>query len=191
MTVRKTGEHTTGAERGQSLEITILSPRSLATLVFRSSSEAMRVLLQRVGEARVTVEGGRVTGAIGAGFLILLGIGQEDDTTDIDWLVGKILALRVFEDEEGKMNLSILETGGEALVVSQFTLHARVKKGTRPSFERAARPELAIPLYERFVAELAAGLGKPVPTGEFGAMMQVALVNDGPVTIWLDSRNRE
>lgn len=151
----------------------------------------MRVLLQRVGEARVTVEGDRVTGAIGPGFLILLGIEQEDDATDVEWLVGKILALRVFEDEEGKMNRSIVETGGDALVVSQFTLHARVKKGTRPSFERAARPGQAIPLYEKFIAELAAGLGKPVATGEFGAMMQVALVNDGPVTIWIDSRNRE
>ncbi|MCG8602137.1 MAG: D-aminoacyl-tRNA deacylase, partial [Verrucomicrobiales bacterium] len=99
--------------------------------------------------------------------------------------------LRVFEDDEGKMNHSILDVGGEALVVSQFTLHARVKKGTRPSFDRAARPETAIPLYEKFVKELEAGLGKPVGTGEFGAMMDVALVNDGPVTIWIDSRNRE
>lgn len=151
----------------------------------------MRVLLQRVAEARVTVGEDRVTGAIGPGFLILLGIEQEDGPGDLGWLVGKILALRVFEDEAGKMNLSILDVGGEALVVSQFTLHARVKKGTRPSFERAARPEVAIPLYERFIAELSAGLGRPVATGEFGAMMRVALVNDGPVTIWLDSRNRE
>jgi len=105
--------------------------------------------------------------------------------------VRKLITLRVFEDEAGKMNLSIVETGGEALVVSQFTLHARVKKGTRPSFERAARPEIAIPLYEKFVAALEKELGKPVPTGEFGAMMDVALTNDGPVTIWIDSRNRE
>jgi len=150
----------------------------------------MRVLLQRVSEASVTV-GGRSVGKIDAGFLILLGIGHEDGPTDIEWLVGKILSLRVFEDEEGKMNRSILDTGGEALIVSQFTLHARVKKGTRPSFERAAPPGIAIPLYEQFLGAFAAGLGKPVATGEFGAMMKVTLVNDGPVTLWLDSRNRE
>lgn len=150
----------------------------------------MRVLLQRVSDASVTI-GGVEKSRIGAGMLLLLGIEQEDGPEDIDWLVRKLITLRVFEDEEGKMNRSILDTGGDALVVSQFTLHARVKKGTRPSFERAARPELAIPLYERFVAALERELGKPVPTGEFGAMMEVALRNDGPVTIWIDSRNRE
>ncbi len=150
----------------------------------------MRTVLQRVSEASVTV-GERVVGGIGAGFLILLGVEQEDAAADIDWLVGKILPMRVFEDEAGKMNRSLLDIGGEALVVSQFTLHARTRKGTRPSFDRAARPEVAIPLYEQFVAALAEGLGKPVATGEFGAMMQVALVNDGPVTILLDSRVRE
>jgi len=132
-----------------------------------------------------------VVGGIGAGFLILLGVEQEDAAADIDWLVGKILPMRVFEDEAGKMNRSLLDIGGEALVVSQFTLHARTRKGTRPSFDRAARPEVALALHEVFVAALAEGLGKPVATGEFGAMMQVALVNDGPVTILLDSRVRE
>jgi len=150
----------------------------------------MRAVLQRVSEASVTVSE-RITGEIGPGFLILLGVEEGDTATDVAWLVGKILPMRVFEDEDGKMNLSILDTGGGALVVSQFTLHARTKKGTRPSFDRAARPEVAIPLYERFVAELSAGLGKPIATGEFGAMMKVALVNDGPVTILLDSRVKE
>ncbi|MDF1740327.1 MAG: D-aminoacyl-tRNA deacylase [Verrucomicrobiales bacterium] len=150
----------------------------------------MRALLQRVSEASVTIDS-TVNGEIGPGFLILLGIEQVDDESDIDWLVKKILGMRIFEDEAGKMNLSILDTGGDALVVSQFTLHARVKKGNRPSFERAARPEQAIPLYEKFVSELEKGLGRPVPTGQFGAMMDVALVNDGPVTIMIDSRNRE
>jgi len=150
----------------------------------------MRAVLQRVSEASVTVSG-RITGEIGPGFLILLGVEEGDTATDVAWLVGKILPMRVFEDEDGKMNRSILDTGGGALVVSQFTLHARTKKGTRPSFDRAARPEVAIPLYERFVAELSAGLGKPIATGEFGAMMKVALVNDGPVTILLDSRVKE
>ena len=150
----------------------------------------MRAVLQRVSEASVTVSS-RITGEIGPGFLILLGVEEGDTATDVAWLVGKILPMRVFEDEDGKMNRSILDTGGGALVVSQFTLHARTKKGTRPSFDRAARPEVAIPLYERFVAELSAGLGKPIATGEFGAMMKVALVNDGPVTILLDSRVKE
>lgn len=150
----------------------------------------MRAVLQRVSEASVTVSE-RITGEIGPGFLILLGVEEGDTATDVAWLVGKILPMRVFEDEDGKMNRSILDTGGGALVVSQFTLHARTKKGTRPSFDRAARPEVAIPLYERFVAELSAGLGKPLATGEFGAMMKVALVNDGPVTILLDSRVKE
>ncbi|MBL9160015.1 MAG: D-tyrosyl-tRNA(Tyr) deacylase [Verrucomicrobiales bacterium] len=150
----------------------------------------MRAVLQRVSEASVTV-GDRTTGETGPGFLILLGVEEGDEAADVSWLVGKILPMRVFEDEEGKMNRSILDIGGGALVVSQFTLHARTKKGTRPSFDRAARPGVAIPLYEQFVAELSKGLGKPVATGEFGAMMKVALVNDGPVTILLDSRMKE
>jgi len=150
----------------------------------------MRALLQRVSEASVTVGEG-VTGAIGPGILILLGIEDADGPEDIDWLVKKILSLRIFEDDDGKMNRSIVDTGGEVLVVSQFTLHARVKKGTRPSFDRAARPEIAIPLYERFVREIGEASGKTTATGEFGAMMKVALVNDGPVTIWIDTKNRE
>lgn len=150
----------------------------------------MRALLQRVSEASVTIED-KIYGEIGSGFLILLGVEQADDETDLEWLVKKILGMRIFEDEAGKMNLSILETGGDALVVSQFTLHARVKKGNRPSFERAARPDQAIQLYEKFISELEKGLDRTVPTGKFGAMMAVALVNDGPVTIMLDSRNRE
>lgn len=150
----------------------------------------MRAVLQRVSEASVTV-GDRTTGETGPGFLILLGVEEGDEAADVSWLVGKILPMRVFEDDEGKMNRSILDIGGGVLVVSQFTLHARTKKGTRPSFDRAARPGVAIPLYEQFVAELSKGLGKPVATGEFGAMMKVALVNDGPVTILLDSRMKE
>ncbi|NLT71994.1 MAG: D-tyrosyl-tRNA(Tyr) deacylase [Verrucomicrobiaceae bacterium] len=150
----------------------------------------MRVLLQRVAEASVTIEG-REKSRIGRGFLLLLGIEREDEIADVAWLVGKVLSLRVFEDADGKMNLSLPEVGGEVLVVSQFTLHARVKKGTRPSFERAARPEQAVPLYEHFLDTIAAELGAPVASGEFGAKMQVALINDGPVTLWLDSRNRE
>lgn len=150
----------------------------------------MRVLLQRVSNASVTIEG-KVKSRIGPGILILLGIEHEDGQEDIDWLVKKLITLRIFEDPDGKMNLSIMDAGGDALVVSQFTLHARVKKGTRPSFDKAARPDVAIPLYEKFVADLGAALGKDVPTGEFGAMMDVGLVNDGPVTIWIDSKNRE
>ncbi|MDA7922173.1 D-aminoacyl-tRNA deacylase [Verrucomicrobiales bacterium] len=150
----------------------------------------MRALLQRVSEASVTIDD-KVYARIGSGFLILLGVEQDDDKTDIEWLVKKILGMRIFEDEEEKMNLSILDTGGDALVVSQFTLHARVKKGNRPSFERAARPEEAIPLYEKFISDFEKGLGRTVSTGKFGAMMDVALINDGPVTIIIDSRNRE
>lgn len=150
----------------------------------------MRVLLQRVSEASVTIDSVEKS-RIGQGILLLLGIESADSDEDIDWLVRKLLSLRIFEDDQGKMNRSILEVGGEALVVSQFTLHARVKKGTRPSFERAARPEVAIPLYEKFIAELQNGIGRETATGEFGAMMDVALVNDGPVTIWIDSKNRE
>lgn len=150
----------------------------------------MRVLLQRTSEASVTIDSVQKS-RIGRGFLLLLGIESSDTEEDVDWLVRKLLSLRIFEDDDGKMNRSILEVGGEALVVSQFTLHARVKKGTRPSFERAARPDVAIPLYEKFVEELEKGLGREVGTGEFGAMMEVGLVNDGPVTIWIDSKNRE
>ncbi|MBP83309.1 MAG: D-tyrosyl-tRNA(Tyr) deacylase [Verrucomicrobiales bacterium] len=150
----------------------------------------MRVLLQRVNQASVTI-GATKKSRIGVGILLLLGIEREDGEKDIDWLIRKLLSLRIFEDESGKINLSILDVGGDALVVSQFTLHARVKKGTRPSFERAASPEIALPLYEKFVGALEAGLGKPVGTGEFGGMMEVELINNGPLTIWIDSKNRE
>lgn len=150
----------------------------------------MRVLVQRVSEAQVKVNG-QTVGAIGAGLLLLVGIEEPDGMDDIEWLTRKLLNLRIFEDAEGVMNLSVLETGGEALAVSQFTLFASCKKGNRPSYSRAARPEISKPLFERFVAVLAEQLGKPVPTGVFGADMKVGLVNDGPVTIWLDSRERE
>jgi len=151
----------------------------------------MRVILQRVTEAGVRVNSETV-GEIEEGLLILLGVEAADDASDVEWLVGKICQLRLFEDEEGKMNRSLLDIGGNALVVSQFTLHARIKKGTRPSFDKAAKPEQAIPLYESFIAAMESELGEGrVATGVFGAMMKVSLVNDGPVTISIDSRNRE
>ena len=150
----------------------------------------MRVVLQRVKEASVTVSE-KMVSHMGPGFLILLGIESEDTQEDIEWLAGKIARLRVFSDENDAMNLSILDVNGEAIVVSQFTLHASTKKGNRPSFIKAARPELAIPLYEAFVAQLETELQKNVGTGIFGAMMDVSLVNDGPVTIVIDSKNRE
>ena len=150
----------------------------------------MRIVLQRVSQASVTI-GGVLKSSIGSGVLLLAGIEEPDTGEDADWLAGKIARMRIFPDAAGVMNLSLQDTGGEALVVSQFTLHAATKKGNRPSYIRAARPETAIPLYERFVRTLETELGKPVPTGEFGAMMQVALINDGPVTIWLDSKLRE
>ena len=149
----------------------------------------MRVVIQRVSSASVTVCGVQKS-AIGPGLLILLGIGPEDGPEDIDWLVRKVAGLRIFNDEAGGMNRSVVETGGEALVVSQFTLMASTKKGNRPSYIGAAGHGIAIPLYEAFCAALSGAIGKPVGTGEFGADMQVALVNDGPVTICMDSRNR-
>lgn len=150
----------------------------------------MRVLVQRVSQAAVTVDG-QTSGEIGAGALLLVGIEESDGPDDIGWLVRKISQLRIFNDEVGVMNRSLIDCGGEALAVSQFTLHASVKKGNRPSYSRAARGEISRPLFDRFVAELSAALGKTVPTGVFGADMRVSLVNDGPVTIWLDSRNPE
>ena len=149
----------------------------------------MRVVIQRVLSASVTI-GGVQKSAIGPGLLILLGIGPEDGPEDIDWLVRKVAGLRIFDDEAGVMNRSVMEAGGEALVVSQFTLMASTKKGNRPSYIGAAGHEIAIPLYEAFCAAISDAIGKPVGTGEFGADMQVALVNDGPVTICMDSRNR-
>ncbi|POZ60316.1 D-aminoacyl-tRNA deacylase [Chromobacterium alticapitis] len=150
----------------------------------------MRVLVQRVSRAAVTVDGA-TTGEIGGGLLLLVGVEEADDAADIDWLARKISQLRVFSDEAGVMNRSLLDCGGDALAVSQFTLHASVKKGNRPSYSRAARGEISQPMFERFVAALSDVLGKPVPTGVFGADMQVSLVNDGPVTIWLDSKKPE
>ena len=150
----------------------------------------MRVVIQRVSEASVTIDG-KIKSSIGQGLLILLGIEQEDNTEDLDWLCKKISALRIFSDDAGLMNLSVQDIGGELLVVSQFTLHGSTKKGNRPSFIRAARPEQAIPLYEKFLAVLEQESGGPVCSGAFGADMKVALVNDGPVTILIDSKNRE
>ena len=150
----------------------------------------MRVVIQRVLEASVSI-GGTVTAAIGPGLLVLLGICEEDGREDIEWLVRKIAGLRVFDDADGVMNVDVRDAGGDALVVSQFTLLASTKKGNRPSYIRAARPEVAIPLYGQFCAALEAALGKPVPTGTFGADMQVSLINDGPVTICIDTKNKE
>lgn len=150
----------------------------------------MRAVIQRVSSASVTI-GGQVKSSIGKGLLILLGVGYEDGQEDIDWLVKKISGLRIFDDEAGVMNRSVVDVGGEALVVSQFTLMASIKKGNRPSYIHAAGHEIAVPLYESFCAALSEALGKPVGTGEFGADMKVSLVNDGPVTICIDTKNKE
>ncbi|MEN8694042.1 MAG: D-aminoacyl-tRNA deacylase [Akkermansiaceae bacterium] len=150
----------------------------------------MRTVLQRVSEASVTIDG-EVISAITNGFLILLGIEEADGPEDIAWLVRKITKMRVFEDSEGKMNQSLLDHGGQLLVVSQFTLHASIKKGNRPSFINAARPDQAEPLYLNFCTALEKETGQSVGQGKFGAEMKVALINDGPVTIIIDSRNRE
>jgi len=150
----------------------------------------MRAVIQRVAQASVTI-GGTVRGAIGSGLLVFVGIEEADGPEDVAWLSGKIVRLRVFNDDQGVMNRSVQETGGGLLVISQFTLHASTRKGNRPSYIRAARPETAIPLYEAFCRQLRADLGRDIQTGEFGADMKVALTNDGPVTIWIDTRNRE
>lgn len=150
----------------------------------------MLVVIQRVSEASVKIEG-EVKGEIQKGLLILLGIAQGDGQEDIDWLVKKIIHLRIFGDEEGKMNLSLLDIQGEILLISQFTLHASTKKGNRPSFIEAARPEQAIPLYEQFIQKLSQTLVKEIQTGVFGADMKVSLLNDGPVTIIIDSKNKK
>ena len=149
----------------------------------------MIAVIQRVSEASVVI-GHRVRGRIGAGLLVLLGIEPADGKEDIEWLTGKIVNLRIFSDDAGVMNVSVKENGGDVLIVSQFTLHASVKKGNRPSYIRAAKPEIAIPLYEQFVEAVGLVLGKPVETGEFGADMKVSLLNDGPVTIIIDTKNR-
>ena len=150
----------------------------------------MRAVIQRVSSASVTIDGA-VKSSIGQGLLILLGIGHEDGPEDIEWLVKKIAGLRIFDDNSGVMNRSVIDVGAEALVVSQFTLMASTKKGNRPSYIGAAGHELAIPLYERFCSALTDAIGRPVGTGEFGADMKVALVNDGPVTICIDTKRKE
>ena len=150
----------------------------------------MRIVIQRVAHASVPIEG-KIKSKIGQGLLILVGIEDADDTRDAEWLSKKTANLRIFDDEAGVMNLDLLQTGGEVLVVSQFTLQASTRKGNRPSYIHAAPEPVSRPLYERFVERVAALVGKPVATGRFGADMQVALVNDGPVTIWMDSKNRD
>lgn len=150
----------------------------------------MRVVIQRVQHASVTIEG-TLHSKIGKGYLILLGVCEEDTSEDVGWLVKKIVGLRVFEDENRVMNRSIMEEDGEALVVSQFTLYASYKKGNRPSWFRAASHEISIPLYEEFCSKLSEAMNKPVGTGEFGADMKVELLNDGPVTICMDTKNKE
>jgi len=150
----------------------------------------MIVVIQRTSEAAVRVDG-KIIGQISKGLMILLGIEEADGREDIDWLCKKILNLRIFEDENGVMNKSLLEVDGELLVVSQFTLHASTKKGNRPSYIKAAKPDIAIPLYEDFVETIQLGLGKKVATGSFGADMKVSLVNDGPVTIIIDSKDKK
>ena len=150
----------------------------------------MRAVVQRVAEASVTIKG-QIRGAIQAGLLILLAVEEADTPEDIEWLSGKIVRLRIFSDDQGMMNRSLQEAGGDILLISQFTLFASTKKGNRPSYSRAARPEIAVPLFEAFTRKLSEDLGKPVQTGEFGADMKVSLVNDGPVTVIIDSKNRE
>lgn len=155
---------------------------------FKSSN--MRIVIQRVSHASVTIEG-EVKSAIRQGYLILLGIEESDTSEDVDWLVRKVIGLRVFDDENHVMNRSIMDINGEILVISQFTLFASYKKGNRPSWLRAAKHEISVPLYEKFCKKLSDALGKPVGTGEFGADMKVDLLNDGPVTIMMDTHNKE
>jgi D-tyrosyl-tRNA(Tyr) deacylase len=150
----------------------------------------MRVVIQRVSDASVTIDG-IIKSSIGLGLLILLGIEDADNQEDVEWLSGKIVNLRIFNDANGIMNLSLKDTNGEVILVSQFTLHASTKKGNRPSYIKAAKPETAIPLYEKFISQLRSDLGKDIQTGMFGADMKVHLLNDGPVTIIIDSKNRE
>ena len=150
----------------------------------------MRAVIQRVSRASVTIEG-VIRSTIGNGLLVLVGIEDTDAAEDIEWLCGKIVNLRIFNDHNGVMNLSVRETGGDILLVSQFTLHASTKKGNRPSYIRASKPDIAIPLYEQTIRTLSTQLGKPIGTGEFGADMKVELLNDGPVTILFDTKAKE
>lgn len=150
----------------------------------------MRIVIQRVSEAAVRVDG-NITGSIGKGLLVLMGIEDADTKEDIEWLSNKITNIRIFDDADGVMNLSVKDIDGGILLVSQFTLHASTKKGNRPSYIRASKPDIAIPMYEAMIAQLSIDLGKPVQTGIFGADMKVSLLNDGPVTITMDSKNKE
>ena len=150
----------------------------------------MRTVIQRVQHCSVTIDG-QLKSNIGNGMLVLVGIEDRDTQEDIEWLCKKIANLRIFDDENGVMNRSVIESGGEVMVVSQFTLHASTKKGNRPSYIKASKPEFAIPMYESFCAEMGLQIGKPVSTGEFGADMKIELLNDGPVTILIDSQNKE
>ena len=150
----------------------------------------MRAVIQRVSRASVSINN-RVKSEIGPGLLVLVGIGEADNDTDIEWLCNKIVQLRIFNDSNEVMNLSVQDTGGSILAISQFTLHAKTRKGNRPSYIKAARPEVAIPLYNNFVNRLSMLLGREVGTGEFGAMMQIELINDGPVTIIIDTKEKE
>jgi D-aminoacyl-tRNA deacylase len=149
----------------------------------------MIAVIQRVAEATVKIEG-KVKASITSGLLVLVGIEEADGTDDMEWLAGKIVNLRIFNDEQGVMNVSVKDAGGDILLVSQFTLHASTKKGNRPSYLKAAKPEISIPIYEKFIGEVSIQLGKPVQTGEFGADMKVSLINDGPVTILIDTKNK-
>jgi D-tyrosyl-tRNA(Tyr) deacylase len=150
----------------------------------------MRIVLQRVKKASVTIED-KIYSSISKGFMVLVGIENDDTIEDVEWLSSKLCSMRIFADEEGKMNMDIKQINGEILIVSQFTLHAACKKGNRPSFIKAARPEIAIPLYKEFISETEKIMEKPCKTGQFGADMQIELINDGPVTIILDSKNKE
>ncbi|MBR6104047.1 MAG: D-tyrosyl-tRNA(Tyr) deacylase [Paludibacteraceae bacterium] len=150
----------------------------------------MRVLIQKVNRASVTIDG-KIKSAIERGLLVFVGIEDRDTEDDIKWLSGKIVNLRIFEDENGVMNRSVIEEKGDIIIVSQFTLHAQTKKGNRPSYIKASKPDFAIPMYEKFVAQVSKDLGKEVGTGVFGADMKVELINDGPTTIWIDSQNKE
>ncbi len=150
----------------------------------------MRVTIQRVSEASVTIEG-KVKSSIGKGLLVLAGFEEPDTQEDLEWMSGKIVNLRIFQDANEQMNLSVKDVNGDIIIVSQFTLHALTKKGNRPSFIRAAKPDVAIPLYEKFILQVEKDLERKIGTGEFGADMKVALINDGPVTINIDSKNRE
>jgi D-tyrosyl-tRNA(Tyr) deacylase len=150
----------------------------------------MRVVIQRVKRASVTI-GGKIYSQIDTGLMVLVGFEAADSEEDISWMTKKLLGIRIFDDDNGIMNRSVLDVEGDILIISQFTLHARTKKGNRPSYISAAPPEIAIPLYEKFIAKIESGLGKPVATGVFGAEMQVELINDGPVTITIDSKRKE